>query len=178
MLLKSNSSNNLNSKQRVKLVDEVFPPRLKGGNEHTSKNVETPAQMTSKSTLFKSSSLGRSSATESKVKMLSPKSAAAQDLKGSRHLRKPGALDRKFMSRHDWPVASSVVSTPKGDQKLTPRGETIKPSAVNNTRELRVNQEGKLSASSKSTNNISHKSMEPQVSSGVNVISNRSVLFL
>lgn len=171
---KSNSSNNLNSKPRVKPVDEVFPPRLKGVNEHTSKNVETPARMTSKSTLFKSSSLGRSSATESKVKMLSPKSATVQELKGSRHLKESGAFDRKFLSRNDRPVASSVVSTPKGDQKLTPRGETIKPSAVNN-RELKVNQDGKLSASSKLMNNTSRKSLEPHISSGV--ISIGSILF-
>ncbi|KAJ1391204.1 Zinc finger, FYVE/PHD-type [Sesbania bispinosa] len=165
ILLKSNSSNNLNSKPRVKLVDEVVPPKLKGGNEHTSKNVETPARMMNKSTLFKSSSLGRSSATESKVKMLSPKSTTSQELKGSRHLKESGALDRKFLSRIDRPVASSVVSTPKGDQKLTPRGETTKPSAVNNNRELKVNQDGKSSALLKSMGNISRKSLEPQVSS-------------
>ncbi|XP_004511407.1 protein PARALOG OF AIPP2-like isoform X2 [Cicer arietinum] len=165
ILSKSNSSNNLNSKPRVKLVDEVFPPRSKGGNEQTSKNMESTARMTSKSTLFKSSSLGRSSAIESKVKMLSPKSATTQDLKVSRHSKESGAFDRKYLSRNDRPSASSVVSTPKGDLKVTPRGDTIiKPSAVNN-RELKINQDGKLSASSKSLNNISRKSLEPQGSS-------------
>ncbi|CAL5208500.1 unnamed protein product [Lathyrus oleraceus] len=162
MLLKSNSSNNLNSKPRVKIVDEIFPPRPKGGSEQTSKNVEPSPRITSRSTLFKSSSLGRSSAIESKVKMLSPKSATTQDLKGSRHLKESGALDRKYLSRNDRHVASSAVSTPKGDQKLTPRGEAIiKPSAVNN-RELKINQDGKLNAPSKSMNNISRKSLEPQ----------------
>lgn len=167
MLLKSNSSNNLNSKPRVKIVDEIFPPRPKGGSEQTSKNVEPSPRTTSRSTLFKSSSLGRSSAIESKVKMLSPKSATTQDLKGSRHLKESGALDRKYLSRNDRHVASSAVSTPKGDQKLTPRGEAIiKPSAVNN-RELKINQDGKLNAPSKSMNNVSRKSLEPQGSSGV-----------
>ncbi|CAK8539204.1 unnamed protein product [Lathyrus sativus] len=161
-LLKSNSSNNLNSKPRVKIVDEIFPPRPKGVSEQTSKNVEPSPRITSRSTLFKSSSLGRSSAIESKVKMLSPKSATTQDLKGSRHLKESGALDRKYLSRNDRHVASSAVSAPKGDQKLTPRGEAIiKPSAVNN-RELKINQDGKLNAPSKSMNNISRKSLEPQ----------------
>lgn len=175
MLLKSNSSNNLNSKPKVKIGDEVFPPRPKGGHEQTSKNMETTARMTSRSTLFKSSSLGRSSAIESKVKML-PKPATIQDLKGSRHFKELGSLDRKYLSRNDRPVASSVVSTPKGDQKLTPRGETvIKPSAVNN-RESKINQDGKLSASSKSTNNISRKSLEPQGSSERTIASNDEAL--
>ncbi|XP_027359877.1 uncharacterized protein LOC113868469 [Abrus precatorius] len=166
MLLKSNSFNNVNSKPRVKLVDEVVPQKSKGGNEHNSKNVETPARMTSKSTLFKSSSLGRSNATESKVKMLSPKSLPTHELKVSRHLKESGAFERKHLSRIDRPVASSVVSTSKSDQKLTPRGETTsKPLAVNNNRELKVNQDGKFSALSKSISNVSRKSSGPQVSS-------------
>ncbi|XP_058778432.1 uncharacterized protein LOC131652556 isoform X3 [Vicia villosa] len=165
MLLKSNSSNNLNSKPRVKNVDEIFPPRPKGGSEQTSKNMEPSPRITSRSTLFKSASLGRSSAIESKVKMLSPKSATTQDLKGSRHLKESGAFDRKYLSRNDRHVASSAVSTPKGDQKLTPRGEAIiKPSAANN-RELKINQDGKSNVPSKSMNNISRKSLEPQGSS-------------
>ncbi|KAL5098666.1 hypothetical protein RYX36_002993 [Vicia faba] len=165
MLLKSNSSNNLNSKPRVKIVDEIFPPRPKGGSEQTSKNVEPSPRMTSRSTLFKSSSLGRSSAIESKVKMLSPKSATTQDVKGSRHLKESGSFDRKYLSKNDRHVASSAVSAPKGDQKLTPRGEAIiKPSAVNN-RELKINQDGKLNVPSKSMNIISRKSLEPQGSS-------------
>ena len=176
MLLKSNSFNNLNSKPRVKLVDEVVPPPKKGGNEHTSKNMEMPARVTGKSTLFKSSSLGRSNATESKVKMLSPKSATTQDLKGSRHLKESGAFDRKFPSRIDRPVASSVVSSPKGDQKLTPHAESSKASAMNNNRELKVNQDGKSCALPRSMSNISRKSLEPQVSSGVISIGN--ILFL
>ncbi|KAK7405940.1 hypothetical protein VNO78_07552 [Psophocarpus tetragonolobus] len=164
-LLKSSSFNNINSKPRVKLVDEVVPQKSKGGSEHTSKNVEMPSRITGKSTLFKSSSLGRSNAAESKVKMLSPKSVTTQDSKGSRHLKESGAFDRKFPSRIDRPVASSVVSTPKGDQKLTPRAEISKPSAMNNNRELKVNQDGKSSALSRSMSNISRKSLEPQVSS-------------
>ncbi|CAJ1926292.1 unnamed protein product [Sphenostylis stenocarpa] len=167
MLMKSNSFNNINSKPRVKLVDEVVPQKLKGGHEHASKNMEIPARMTGKSTLFKSSSLGRTNATESKVKMLSPKAATTQDLKGSRHLKDSGAFDRKIPSRIDRSVVSSVVSTPKGDQRLTPRAESSKPSSLNNNRELKANQDGKSSALSRSMSNINRKSLEPQVISGV-----------
>jgi len=129
--------------------------------------MEMPARMTGKSTLFKSQSLGRTNATESKVKMLSPKSAAMQDLKGSRHLKESGALDRKFPSRIDRPVVSSVVSSPKGDQRLTPRAESSKPSAMNNNREVKVIQDGKASALSRSMSSINRKSLEPQIISGV-----------
>ncbi|KAL9327883.1 hypothetical protein ACSQ67_002886 [Phaseolus vulgaris] len=114
-LLKSNSFNNVNSKPRVKLVDEVVPPKSKG------------------------------------------------DLKGSRHLKESGALDRKFPSRIDRPVVSSVVSSPKGDQRLTPRAESSKPSAMNNNREVKVIQDGKASALSRSMSSINRKSLEPQI---------------
>ncbi|RDX94140.1 Bromodomain adjacent to zinc finger domain protein 2B, partial [Mucuna pruriens] len=168
-LLKSNSFNNFNSKPRVKLVDEVAPQKQKGV-EHISKNMETPSGMISKSMSFKSSNLGRSSAIESKVKMISSKPGTAQDLKASRHAKESGSFDRKFLSKIDRPVicstmVSSVVSTSKGDQKLTPHGETAKPSTVNNNREFKVNQDGKLYSLSKSMNNTSSKSPEPQVSS-------------
>ncbi|OIW11148.1 hypothetical protein TanjilG_22955 [Lupinus angustifolius] len=165
-LLKSSSFNNSNSKPRVKLLDEVVPLKLKGGGEHTSKTM----RMTSKSMLFKSSSLGRSNSTESKVKAISPtKSATSQELKGSRHSKESGPFDRKLPFRIDRPVACSSTpssfSTSKGDQKLTPRGETTKSSSVNNSRELKANSDGKFSTLSKSESNINRKSLNPQVSS-------------
>ncbi|XP_057456823.1 uncharacterized protein LOC130747802 isoform X3 [Lotus japonicus] len=155
-LLKSNSFNNFNSKPRAKLIDEVVPQKQKGGGQYISKNMDTPAGLMSKSMSFKSSNLGR--ATDSKVKMLSSKPGTAQDLKGSRHGKESGVFDRKTLSRIDRPV----VSASKGDQKLTPRGETAKPSAVNHNREFKVNQDGKLNSLSKSMNNIGHKSRELQ----------------
>ncbi|CAL0314557.1 unnamed protein product [Lupinus luteus] len=170
-LLKSSSFNNSNSKPRVKLLDEVAPQKPKQGGEHTSKTMEMSARMTSKSTLFKSPSLGHSNATESKVKMISPtKSATSQELKGSRHSKESGGFDRKLPSRIDRSVAcssmaTSVVSTPKGDQKLKPRSEGTEPSAVNNNRDLKANLDRNFNTLSKSTSNISRKSLDPQVSS-------------
>ncbi|CAJ1934107.1 unnamed protein product [Sphenostylis stenocarpa] len=169
-LLKSNSFNNFNSKPRVKLFDEVVPQKQKGGLEHISKNIETPSGMISKSMSFKSSHLGRSNVTESKVKSISSKPGIAQDLKASRHTKESGSLDRKFLPKIDRAVicstmGNSVVSTSKGDHKLAPRGENAKPSTVNNNREFKVNQDGKLYSLSKSMNNTSSRSPEPQVSS-------------
>ncbi|XP_057761999.1 uncharacterized protein LOC130982145 [Arachis stenosperma] len=169
-LSKCSSFNNLSSKPRVKIVDDVVPQKPKGAGDQSSKNMEMPARMTGKSTLFKSSSLGRSSTTAPKVKMLSPKSATVQEPKGLKHMKESGAFDRKFPSRTDRPVvsssiASSVVSTAKGDQKLTSRGETTKPSAVCNNRELKVNQDGKSNTSYKLVSNVSQKTLEPQVCS-------------
>ncbi|KAI9086920.1 hypothetical protein K1719_031081 [Acacia pycnantha] len=170
-LLKSNSFNALNSKPRVKPVDEVIPQKLKGSSENTSKNLETPARMIGKSMSFKSMNLGRSSTTASKVKPLSSKSVPAQDLKGTRLAKDSSAFDRKSLSRVDRSAACStmatpVVLTPKGDQKSTTLSETIKPSSVGNNRDLKVNQDGKLSTLSKSTSNVGRKGVEPQVCSG------------
>ncbi|KAE9612834.1 putative chromatin regulator PHD family [Lupinus albus] len=169
-LFKSSSFNNSNSKPRAKLLDEVAPLKLKGGGEHTSKNMEMPAQMTSKSMLFKSPSVGSSNSTESKVKTIPPsKSATSQELKGSRRSKESGAFDRKLPSRIDRPVACSSTpssfSTPKGDQKLTPCSKTTKSTAVNNSRELKANSDGKFSTLTKAESNINRKSLEPQVSS-------------
>ncbi|KAL1362451.1 hypothetical protein HN51_010707 [Arachis hypogaea] len=154
-LLKSNSFTT-NSNPRVKLVDEV-PQKKKGGSEHASKDSEAPRQIISKSTSFKSSNLSSSNATESKVKMLTSKSGTTQDLKGSRLTKES---DRKFLSRVDQPVVCSTISKPIGDHKLSPHGETSKPSAVNN-RERKVNPDVRSNSLSKSKNNINRKSSAP-----------------
>lgn len=174
--MKSNSFNTSNSKPRVKLVDEAVPQKLKGPGENTSKNMETPARMIGKSMSFKSTNLGRSSATSSKVKLLPSKSLPAQDLKGTRH-----AFDRKSLSKVERSVvcstmATSVVSTPKGDQKHATFSETSKPSSISNNRDSKVNQDGKLSTLSKSVSSIGRKGVEAQVSSGM--ILTESMLYL
>jgi len=181
-LLKSNSFNNFNSKPRIKLVDEVVPQKQKGGVEHISKYIETVAGMMSKSVSFKSSHLGRSNTNDSKVKSIFAKPGIVQDLKPSRHTKESGSLDKKFQPKIDRPViysatVSSVVSTSKGDHKLAPHGETAKPYTVDNNREFKVNQDGKVHSLSKSMNNTGSRSPEPQVSSGVRVISSGDILF-
>ncbi|XP_014522476.1 uncharacterized protein LOC106778980 isoform X2 [Vigna radiata var. radiata] len=168
--LKSNSFNNFNSKPRIKLVNEVVPQKQKGGVEHISKNIATPAGMMSKSVSFKSSHLGQSNTNDSKVKSSFSKPGIVQDLKPLRHTKESGSLDKKFQPKIDRPVicsttVSSVVSTSKGDHMLAPHGETAKPHTVNNNREFKVNQDGKVHSLSKSMNNTGSRSPEPQVSS-------------
>ncbi|CAL0329392.1 unnamed protein product [Lupinus luteus] len=163
--LKSNSFN-LTSKPRVKLVNGVVPQKQKAGGGHTSKNMEAPAWMLKKSISSISSNLPRSTSTESKA--FWPSYKILQDLKGSRLAKKSGAFDRKLPSRIGRPVVSSTMTTSvgpntKGEQKVTPCDVTAKPSAVNSNQELKVNQDVKLRSSSKSTSNISRKSLEAQV---------------
>ena len=82
-LLKSNSFNVLNFKPKVKLVDEVVPPKQKGAKEHTSFDTkERPTRMISKSISFKSVNSSRPNASDSKVKMLSSKFPNVLDIKG------------------------------------------------------------------------------------------------
>jgi len=138
--------------------------------------------MISKSMSFKSSHLGRSNTNESKVKSSFSKHGIVQDSKALRHTKELGSLDKKFQPKIDRPVIHSTmvssVSTSKGDHKLAPLGETAKPYTVNNNREFKVNQDGKVYSLSKSMSNTGSRSPEPQVSSGVSVISSGDILFL
>ena len=177
--LKSNSFNTLSSKSKVKLVDDVVPQKQKGAREYTSLDMkEGPARMISKSMSFKSANSGRTNATESKVKMLSSKSTHVQDVKGLKQAKERGTFERKHLSKLERPVvnsttASSTVSTPKPDQKLTSRGETGLPSSISNNRESKVIQsDGKLSLS-KVTSSLGRKGVEIPVTSGVILLSLR-----
>uniref|UniRef100_A0A2N9HYY1 Zinc finger PHD-type domain-containing protein n=1 Tax=Fagus sylvatica TaxID=28930 RepID=A0A2N9HYY1_FAGSY len=169
--LKSNSFNTLSSKSKVKLVDDVVPQKQKAAREYTSLDMkEGPARMISKSMSFKSANSGRTNATESKVKMLSSKSTHVQDVKGLKQAKERGTFERKHLSKLERPVvnsttASSTVSTPKLDQKLTSRGETGLPSSISNNRESKVIQsDGKLSLS-KVTSSLGRKGVEIPVTS-------------
>ncbi|XWS42848.1 hypothetical protein CRYUN_Cryun16bG0049800 [Craigia yunnanensis] len=167
-LLKSNSSNTLNFKPKVKLVDKVLQ-KQKSAREHTSLDIkEEPARMMGKSMSFKSSNSGPLNAGESKFKMLSPKYPHVQDRKGLKQVKERIALERKNFSKLD--RSSSTVSTPKADQKLTPRADTISHSSAINNRETKVVQsDGKPSILSRSTSNLTRKGVEKAVTSAVEV---------
>uniref|UniRef100_A0A6N2NHL9 Zinc finger PHD-type domain-containing protein n=1 Tax=Salix viminalis TaxID=40686 RepID=A0A6N2NHL9_SALVM len=92
-LLKSNSSNTLNSKLKAKLVDEV--PQKRKGTRESSFDMEEPGRMMRKSMSFKSVSSGRSSTNELKVKMLSSKFSQIQDSRGLKQVKDRDAVDRK-----------------------------------------------------------------------------------
>ncbi|XP_030501256.2 ASI1-immunoprecipitated protein 2 isoform X2 [Cannabis sativa] len=166
-LFKSKSFSASNSKPKVKLVDEVIPEKQRGSKEHMSHDTkERPGRLISKSMSFKSTNTGRSSAGDSKVKMLSPRFAPAVDIKGSKQVRERPTFERKHLSRLDRPpvcsTTSSTVSTPKADQAS--RVESSLISFASNNRDLKVQSEGK-SSTSKSIGNLARKPVETPVSS-------------
>ncbi|KAG5224302.1 Zinc finger, FYVE/PHD-type [Salix suchowensis] len=168
-LLKSYSSNTLNSKLKAKLVDEV--PQKHKGTRKSSFDMEEPGTMMRKSMSFKSVSSGRSSTNELKVKMLSSKFSQIQDSRGLKQVRDRDAVDRKKLSRLDRPLGSSmtssaVVSAPKVDQRLTPRGESVIAPSTGNPRELKSAQsDGKLGTLLRSTSNVGCKGADTPVTS-------------
>ncbi|CAK7333685.1 unnamed protein product [Dovyalis caffra] len=143
---------------------------------------EGPARMMSKSMSFKSVTSGRSSTNESKVKMLSSKFSHIQDTRALKQVKDRNAVDRKNLLRLDRPSGSSmtssaVASTPKVDQRLTPRGESAIASSPSNNRELKSAQcDGRLGTLSRSTSSVGRKGADiPVRASSTNGISSISV---
>ncbi|MBA0850889.1 hypothetical protein Goshw_008953 [Gossypium schwendimanii] len=168
-LLKSNSFNALNFKSKVKLVDEVALQKEKTFRKHASLNSkEEASRVMGKSMLFKSTNSGRLSTGESKFKMLSSKYPHVQDLKGLKQVKEQISLERKNLSKLD--RSSSTVSTPKADQKLTTRTDTISHSSASNSRETKaVRSDGKPSTLSRSTSNLARNGLENAVISASGV---------
>ncbi|XP_038900804.1 uncharacterized protein LOC120087877 isoform X2 [Benincasa hispida] len=168
-LLKSNSFNTLNSKPKVKLVDEFIPQKPRGIREHTSLEVkEGPPRALGKSQSFKTPSSGRAGMSEAKVKMLPSKFPHVQDPKGIKQGKDRNILDRKNPSKVDrsWTVTtSSAVSTSKVDQKLSLRGETNLVSSLSNNKDQKViKSDGISSAHPKSRSSLVHKGLDNPLS--------------
>ncbi|XP_022718629.1 uncharacterized protein LOC111276921 isoform X2 [Durio zibethinus] len=168
-LLKSSSFNPLNSKPKVKLVDEVVLQKQKSAREHASLDSrEEPARMMGKAISFKSTNSGRLYTGESKFKMLSTKYPHVQDRKGLKQVNERMSLERKNFLKLD--RSNSTVSVPKVDQKLTPRADTISHSSASNNRETKVVQsDGKPCTLSRSTSSLAR--VENAVTSAVGVSS-------
>ncbi|XP_021899625.1 uncharacterized protein LOC110815951 isoform X1 [Carica papaya] len=152
-LLKSNSFSTINTKPKVKLVDEVVPQKQKGAKEYSSINAkEGPARMMGKSMSFKS--LGRPNGSDSKVKMLSSNFSHTHELKGSKGMKEKSTFERKNLAKLDRSHVCSLT-TPKVDQKLTPRGgDAVSLPSVPSNRESRgLHSDGKLSTSTKLARN-------------------------
>lgn len=157
--MKSNSFSTLNSKPKVKPVDEAISQKHKGNRELTPlDSKEGRPRMMSKSMSFRSYP-GRPSAGESKLKMLSPKFSHSQDMKGLKQVKDRNAFERKNLSK-------SGVSVSKVDQKFTYRSESTSPSSMNNRESKVVKTEGKSSVLSKSNNNLGRKAQEVSVPPG------------
>ncbi|CAN0830262.1 hypothetical protein LINGRAHAP2_LOCUS1343 [Linum grandiflorum] len=174
--LKSNSFNAISSKPKVKLVDEV-PHKHKSFKESSlSDNKDGPGRIMGKSMSFHYAGSGKP---ESKVKMLPSK----LDIKGGKQTRDYNTFERRSLPKLDRPggmvAPSSKVTTPKLDQKLTPRNEGVPSSLAGNNRDSNAAaSEGRLGGLSRSNAGITRKGDGPGTSvraSSVNGASNVSI---
>ncbi|CAI9755296.1 unnamed protein product [Fraxinus pennsylvanica] len=116
---KSRSFNSLNSKPKVKLVDQVSLQRLKSVREPASLHLkEGTVKSIGKSTSFKSTNSGRF---ESKVKMISPRLTHVQDIK---HRKERSSFERKSTFKSERPSAKPTISMSNDDKKLGSLGES------------------------------------------------------
>ncbi|XP_050385858.1 uncharacterized protein LOC126802292 isoform X2 [Argentina anserina] len=168
-LSKSNSFN-MYSKPRFKPVDNVVPQKQKGLKEQASVDMkERTARMMVKSVSFRSPDLGRSNASESKVKMLPSKFNPLKDLKGLKQVKERSTVERKHLSKLDRPLvglptSSAIVSTPKVDQAS--RGDNSLLSVSNLREHKTLLSDGKICTSSKAISSLTRKGAETQSSPG------------
>ncbi|CAI0565914.1 unnamed protein product [Linum tenue] len=167
-LLKSNSFSTNSSKPKVKLVDEVQQKHKMCRESSLLDSKDGPGRMMSKSMSFKHTGSGR---TESKVKMLSSKIAHGPDVKGVRQAREHNAFERRNLPKLDRPsrgmvASSSKVTTPKLEQKLTPRSDSVPLSSAVNNRELKgAATDGKFSSLPRSSAGVARKDGDAPVTS-------------
>ncbi|GMI78942.1 hypothetical protein like AT5G16680 [Hibiscus trionum] len=168
-LLKSNSFNALNFKPKVKLVDEIPLQKQRIARRHESLDgKEEASRVMGKSMSFKSTNSGPLNTGESKFKILSSKYPHVQDLKELKQVKERISLERRNLSKLD--RSRSSVSTPKVDQKLTPRAELMSHSSASNNLDTKaVRSDGKPSALSRSTSNLARKVVENAVTSASGV---------
>ncbi|KAK8520054.1 hypothetical protein V6N13_031476 [Hibiscus sabdariffa] len=164
---KSNSFNSLNSKRKVKLLDEVVLQKQKSAREHASLDSrEELGRMMDKSVLFKSTNSGKLNTGESNFRRLSSKYQHAQDQQGSKIVRELISLERKSSSKLD--LSGSTVSIDKIDKKVTPCADIIFHSSSSNYQETKaVQSDEKQSTLSKSICNLALKGVESAVTSDV-----------
>ncbi|XP_039034089.1 LOW QUALITY PROTEIN: uncharacterized protein LOC120170160 [Hibiscus syriacus] len=168
-LLKSKSFNGLNSKPKVKLVDEIALRKQKIARKHESLgSKEEASRGMGKSMSFKSTLSGRLNTTESKFKMLSSKYPCVQDVKELKQVKERISLERRNLVKLD--RSSSSVSTSKVEQKLIPPTESISHSSASNNRDTKaIRSDGKTSTLSRSTSNLARKVVENAVTSASGV---------
>ncbi|CAN1132183.1 hypothetical protein LINPERPRIM_LOCUS14244 [Linum perenne] len=164
--LKSNSFNATSSKPKVKLVDEL-PHKSKSFKESSlADNKDGPGRMMGKSMSFHYAGSGKA---ESKVKMLPSKLSHVQDIKGVKQARDHNTFERRNLSKLDRPggmvAPGSKITTPKPEQKLTPRNEGVTVSSAGNSRDLyAAASEGRLGSLSRSNAGITRKGDGPGTS--------------
>ncbi|KAL2921462.1 PHD and RING finger domain-containing protein 1 [Bienertia sinuspersici] len=139
--VKSNSFGSSILKANVKVPEEVIQKQKQNVDAN-----DGPGRLIGKSMSFKG--LGRSSVSEPKVKMLSPKCAPVQELKGHKQVRERSSFERKNSIKSDHSIPP--VQTPANSTKRLPRVDNISTSSVSNSRDYKNAQpDGKLTALSK-----------------------------
>ncbi|KAK4403774.1 hypothetical protein Sango_0746000 [Sesamum angolense] len=164
---KSKSFNSLNSKPKVKLVDQVVIQRQKSAKEHGSFRLkEGVVRAIGKSMSFKCTNSTRS---ESKLKMLSPRPTQNQDSKSTKQ-RTPFERHHSFKAEH--PSANSIMgtsmsSTSRIEKKQVSRAESSSLATIANHHDMKpVQTDGRSAALTRSSGLAARRTAELSSSLG------------
>ncbi|KAL6501029.1 hypothetical protein OROHE_025226 [Orobanche hederae] len=161
---KSNSFSSLNSKPRVKLVDQVIMQRQKSAKEpSTFHHKEGVVRSIGKSMSFKSTNSGRS---ESKVKTLSSSLSHIQDI---RNTKQRSSFERSFRAERssNSVMGTSLSSTSRINRRPASRGESFSLATITNHHEIKpVQADRKSVALSRSSSLAARKAADVASSSG------------
>lgn len=165
-LSKSSSFSFPNAKSKTKLVDEIGLQRQKSTKELSSRDIMAAKEM-SKSVSFRSTNLGRFGPNGSKVKMLSPNLAHAQDLRSLINKKERGFERTSSVKLNS---SSSAALTPKGDKLPSSRAETSSVSSGSNSEAKSSKLDNKATSGLKSNNRSVNTGAEASVSQGTFII--------
>ncbi|XP_011084637.1 uncharacterized protein LOC105166844 [Sesamum indicum] len=164
---KSKSFNSLNSKPKVKLVDQVVIQRQKSAKEHGSFRLkEGVVRAIGKSMSFKCTNSMRS---ESKLKMLSPRPTHSQDSKSTKQ-RTP--FERHHSFKAELPSANPIMgtsmsSTSRIEKKQASRAESSSLATVANHHDMKpVQTDGRSAALTRSSGLAARRTAELSSSQG------------
>ncbi|XP_074276814.1 ASI1-immunoprecipitated protein 2-like [Silene latifolia] len=151
--LKSNSFSSSNSRQNVKVSEDVLQKHSVDAKEGIGKSIGPIG----KSMSFKG--LGRSSSTEPKVKMLPADCAPFQDLKGPKHGKDRTSYERKNTIKLDNSLPGQIAADSTNRSSAVSDGISTLP--VTSTRDYRnVQSDGKLPNLSNHAGHLTQKSSD------------------
>lgn len=164
--MKSNSFNSSNLKASVRASEEVQKKRLAVDPK------DGPGKFIGKSMSFKG--LGRSSVIEPKVKMLSPKCAPAQDLKGQKPTRERSSFERKNTLKLDNTLS---VQTTANTMKRLSRVDSLSTLSVSSRDYKNAQSDGNSTSLSKQASHVTYKSPDTLGSLGTLISCTSGFLF-
>lgn len=172
--LRSKSFSSASANQKVKRVDEVAPQKHKSNREAAFIGTKGEVNRTmGKSRSFHSVNSGGSNSTDSKAKVLSPKSSHGLDMKGQKHTKERSLVERKNSLRLERPLVNSAVTnstttSPRVDRNLPVRDETVPFSSTSNNREFKsMHSDNRLTKLSRPVNKVINRGSEVPVPSGM-----------